>query len=75
MAVKRMYLFSGGVLNADRSILLAGMDIGQKIKAPVTSTLLMHDQGPILVGTGLNPDGLTNPEGPGGQEPSLLNLN
>jgi N-acyl homoserine lactone hydrolase len=63
MAVRRMYLFSGGVLNADRSILLAGMDIGQKIKSPVTSVLLMLDQGPILIDTGLNPDGLTNPEG------------
>ncbi len=72
MAVRRMYLFSGGVLNADRSILLAGMDIGQKIKSPVTSVLLLHDQGPILVDTGLNPDGLTNPEGAWGPRAKLI---
>ena len=72
MAVKRMYLLSGGILNADRSILLAGTDIGQKIKAPVISLLLIHEQGPVLVDTGLNPEGLTNPEGAWGARAKLI---
>ncbi len=72
MAVKRMYFFSGGVLNADRSILLCGIDIGKKIKSPVTSVLLLHDHGPILIDTGLNPDGLTDPEGAWGPRAKLI---
>ncbi len=72
MSVKRMYLIPGGMLNADRSILLSGVDIGQKIKAPVTSALLIHDDGPILIDTGLNPDGLTNPEGAWGPRAKLI---
>jgi N-acyl homoserine lactone hydrolase len=67
-----MYLFSGGILNADRSILLAGMDIGKKIKSPVTSVLLIHDYGPILIDTGLSPEGLTNPEGAWGPRAKLI---
>ncbi len=72
MAVKRMYIFSGGFLNLDRSILLTGTGIGQKIQAPAISALLIHDQGPILIDTGLNPDGLTNPEGAWGPRAKLI---
>jgi N-acyl homoserine lactone hydrolase len=67
-----MYIFSGGFLNADRSILLTGTGIGEKIQAPAISALLIHDQGPILIDTGLNPDGLTNPEGAWGPRAKLI---
>jgi N-acyl homoserine lactone hydrolase len=62
MAVKKMYLFPGGFLTLDRSILLTGIDIGKKIQAPVFSALIFHEQGVILIDTGLNPDGLQDPE-------------
>jgi N-acyl homoserine lactone hydrolase len=62
MAVTEIFLFPGGYLNADRSIFLTGVDMGQKIKIPVFSVLLMHPDGPVLIDTGLNPAGLTDPE-------------
>jgi len=62
MAAQKIYLLPGGLLNIDRSILLTGADMGRKIKAPVCSVLIIHDEGPILIDTGLNPDGLTDPE-------------
>jgi glyoxylase-like metal-dependent hydrolase (beta-lactamase superfamily II) len=49
-------------VNVDRSIVLAGVDIGKKIKLPVYSTLLIHEEGPILIDVGFDPDGLSNPE-------------
>jgi N-acyl homoserine lactone hydrolase len=62
MGVKKIYLLQGGFVTADRSILLTAVDIGQKIQAPIFSVLLMHDEGPILIDTGLIPEGLTKPE-------------
>jgi N-acyl homoserine lactone hydrolase len=62
MAVKKMYLLPGGIVTLDRSILLTGVDMGLKIKAPVFSVLLIHDQGPSLIDCGLHPDALTDPE-------------
>ncbi len=62
MGVKKIYLLQGGFVTADRSILLTAVDIGQKIQSPVYSVLLMHDHGPILIDTGLIPEGLTKPE-------------
>ncbi len=72
MAVNKMYLLPGGFLNVDRSIFLAGVDIGEKIKAPVYSVLLMHDEGPILIDAGLNPDGRTDPEHAWGPRAKLI---
>jgi N-acyl homoserine lactone hydrolase len=72
MSVKKMYLLPCGLVQADRSILLTGMGIGQKIQSPVISALLIHDQGPILIDTGLNPEGLTNPEGAWGPRAKLI---
>lgn len=72
MPVQKMYLLPCGVLTADRSILLTGIDIGQKIQAPVVAALLMHDEGPILIDTGLNPEGLTDPEAAWGPRARLI---
>jgi N-acyl homoserine lactone hydrolase len=73
MAVKEIYFLSGGFLSIDRSIFLTGIDMGQKIRAPVYSVLLMHDEGPILIDVGLNPDGLTDPEHAWGPRAKLAN--
>jgi N-acyl homoserine lactone hydrolase len=71
--VNRMYILPGGFINLDRSIFLAGVDIGKKIKAPVFSILLDHDEGPILIDLGMNPEGVKNPEGAWGPRVKLMN--
>ena len=62
MGVKGIYLLSGGSIEIDRSIFLTGRDMGRKLRAPVYAILIIHEEGPILVDAGLNPDGLTDPE-------------
>ena len=46
--------------------------MGQKMKAPIYSILLIHDEGPILIDAGLNPDGLTEPEQAWGPRAKLI---
>ena len=72
MAVKEFYILPGGFLHIDRSILLTANGMGQTIRAPVYSVLLMHDEGPILIDCGLNPDGLTHPEQAWGPRAKLI---
>jgi N-acyl homoserine lactone hydrolase len=72
MAVKEFCILPGGYLHIDRSVLLTAVGMGQVILAPVFSVLLMHDEGPILVDVGLNPDGLSNPEGAWGPRAKLI---
>jgi len=62
MAVTAIYLLPCGYLNLDRSVFLTGVDMGQVARIPVFSVLLMHPEGPVLIDTGLNPDGLVDPE-------------
>jgi len=61
-----------GLLTLDRSILLTGTDMGEKVKAPVYSVLLIHDEGPVLIDLGLNPDGLKDPESAWGPRAKLI---
>jgi N-acyl homoserine lactone hydrolase len=72
MAVHSFYLLPTGIITIDRSILISGIDIGTKVKSPVYAVLLMHDEGPILIDTGLNPDGLMDPEKAWGPRAKLI---
>ena len=72
MAVRSFHILPAGFLNLDRSILVSGTDIGMKIEVPVYSVLLFHDEGPILIDTGLNPDGLTDPAKAWGPRAALI---
>ena len=72
MAVKRMYFLPGGFINIDRSIFLTGTDMGTSIKAAIYTVLLIHEEGPILIDVGLNPDGLTDPENAWGPRAKLI---
>lgn len=62
MAAHSLTILPNGYLTIDRSILIAGTDIGVKIQVPVWSVLLMHEEGPILIDTGLHPGALNDPE-------------
>jgi N-acyl homoserine lactone hydrolase len=72
MSVREFYILPGGSLHIDRSVLLTAVGMGQVILAPVFSVVIMQDEGPILVDAGLNPDGLTNPEGAWGPRAKLI---
>ncbi len=67
-----MYLLPGGLLEIDRFLLLMGTSPGRTIKAPVYSVLLMHDEGPILIDTGLIPEGLSDPKHAWGSRAELI---
>jgi len=62
MPVQSLTILPGGFLTMDRSLLIAGTDMGIKIRVPVYAVLLRHEEGPILVDTGMHPLGLTDPE-------------
>jgi N-acyl homoserine lactone hydrolase len=72
MAVEKIFILPGGFLDIDRSIFLSNVDMGQVIKAPVYSVLLMDTEGPILIDLGLNPDGVKEPERAWGPRAKLI---
>ncbi len=72
MAVTEIFFLQCGFLTLDRSIFFTGVDIGQPMKVPVCAVLLIHPEGPVLIDTGLNPDGLTDPEGAWGPRAKLI---
>lgn len=60
--VEKIWLLPTGGLCLDRSILLTGKDFGIKQDVPVFAVLVKTEEEYILIDTGLNPNGLTNPE-------------
>jgi len=70
--VQKLFILPCGYLNIDYSIFVTGKNMGKTIKAPVYSVLLIHDDGPILIDVGLNPDGLTEPEQAWGPRAKLI---
>jgi N-acyl homoserine lactone hydrolase len=72
MAVEEIFILPSGLLTLDRSIFIAQVDMGQKIKASVYSVLLIHTEGPVLIDVGLNPVGLTDPERAWGPRAKLI---
>jgi len=72
MTVEKVHIIRGGFIDIDRSILLTGTDIGKKMKVSVCSFVIIHEEGPILVDTCLNPDGLIDPEHAWGPRANLL---
>ena len=72
MAVKQAYLLEGGYLYLDKSILLWGRGYGQVEKVPAWMALLETDKGWVLIDTGLNPLGVTEPEKAWGERAKVV---
>ena len=72
MGVEKIFVLPGGSLQIDHSIFVSAVGMGQIITAPVYSVLLMTSQGPVLIDTGLNPDGLRDPEAAWGPRARLV---
>lgn len=72
MGVEKVFILPGGFLDVDHSIFVSAVDMGRMIKAPVYSILLLTSEGPILIDTGLNPDGVKEPEKAWGARAKLI---
>lgn len=62
MTVNALYLFDGGTLTLDQSILVYRTGMGRTVRSPVIFSLIDTTDGAILFDTGLSPDGLNDPE-------------
>jgi N-acyl homoserine lactone hydrolase len=62
MAVRELYLFKGGTLEVEKSIISYRLHFGIKERIPVVMALIKTDNGNILFDAGLDPDGLTDPQ-------------
>jgi len=72
MGAREMYILPGGFINIDHSLLMGGVGMGKVIRAPVFSVLVIHDEGPILIDTGLNPEGRLDPDNAWGPRAKLI---
>jgi N-acyl homoserine lactone hydrolase len=72
VAVEKAFILPGGILEIDRSIFLSAVDMGTVIKAPAYSVLLYDPAQPLLIDSGLNPDGIENPEEAWGERAKLV---
>ncbi|MCL5046533.1 MAG: N-acyl homoserine lactonase family protein [Actinobacteria bacterium] len=61
MGPRALYLLGAGYLDIDKSVFLAGIEPGTRLRAPVYCGLILTDEGYILVDTGLNPAGIEDP--------------
>ncbi|MBI4591490.1 MAG: MBL fold metallo-hydrolase, partial [Candidatus Rokubacteria bacterium] len=58
-----LYLMNGGWVALERSFLTAGTGVGQRVLAPIPMTLVDTRDGYVLFDTGMNCNGITDPEG------------
>jgi N-acyl homoserine lactone hydrolase len=61
MSVNGLYLFPGGRIKVDKSVITYRIDMGKEIEIPVIMALLDTSDGIILYDTGLDPEGLEDP--------------
>ncbi|SER82555.1 N-acyl homoserine lactonase family protein [Psychrobacillus sp. OK032] len=62
MAVKGMYFLDGGVLTLDKSLVTYKQGFGESLDIPVVPVLIDTDDGYVLFDTGVDPEGLINPD-------------
>jgi N-acyl homoserine lactone hydrolase len=62
MAARELFLFPGGTLEIEKSMMLYRLYFGQKEEIPIVMALIKTDDGNILFDTGMDPEGLTDPQ-------------
>ncbi|MBA7681216.1 N-acyl homoserine lactonase [subsurface metagenome] len=62
MAVRELFLFPGGTLEVEKSLISYRLHFGIKERIPVVMALIKTDDGNILFDVGLDPDGLRDPQ-------------
>lgn len=65
--IEKVWLLQNGTLDLDESVLVAGKGVGNRLTVPCYSVLAKTDKDYILVDTGLNPNGITDPDATWGE--------
>jgi N-acyl homoserine lactone hydrolase len=58
MAVKSLFIMRGGKLTLEKSMLVRGVQGGEKIEVPILTALVVCDEGNVLFDTGLHSGGI-----------------
>ena len=74
MGARALYMMDCGGGEFDYGILVALQRPGEKVLSPFSACLIDTDDGPILVETGLNPDGRTDPAAAAGERARATKL-
>jgi N-acyl homoserine lactone hydrolase len=69
---RALYLMHGGWMSLDRSFLTAGVGAGDKILVPVPMALVDTADGYVLFDTGMNCEGIHDPDGTWGPRAKLI---
>lgn len=72
MPVRKVIFLQCGFIQATQAVLLMGGDPNKKISVPVYSVFIGSSKANILIDTGLNPDGVKEPEKAWGPRAELL---
>ncbi len=67
MAVRALYILTGGTLFLEKSALISGYHGGEKMIAPITMALIVCDDCNIVFDTGLHSGGIDDPLGTWGE--------
>jgi N-acyl homoserine lactone hydrolase len=74
MAVRALYMLDCGAGESDYSVLVSMQRPGEKVMTPFSAAVIDTDEGPVVVDTGINPDGRTDPRAAAGERASAFKL-
>jgi len=74
MGARALYMMDCGGGEFDYNILVAFLHFGEKVIVPFSACLIDTDDGPVLVETGINPEGLRDPVKAAGERASATKL-
>lgn len=74
MGARALYMMDCGGGEFDYGILVAFQHPGEKVIVPFSACLIDTDEGPVLVETGINPEGLRDPVEAAGERASAMKL-
>jgi N-acyl homoserine lactone hydrolase len=74
MGARALYMMDCGGGEFDYGVLVAMQHPGEKVISPFSAFLIDTDDGPVLVETGVNPDGLKDPLAAAGERARSLKL-
>jgi len=74
MGARALYMMDCGGGEFDYGVLVAGQRPGEKVILPFSACLIDTDDGPVLVETGVNPEGIRDPVAAAGERASAVKL-
>lgn len=74
MGARALYMMDCGGAVMDYSLLVSLQRPGQKVISPFSACLIDTDDGPVLVETGINPDGINDPTAAAGERAKSTTL-